>query len=692
MTPVSVAIIGASDDPGKIGGRPVRYLLTCGFAGTILPVNPGRKDIQGLPCYQSIASLPAAPDLAIVALPAHLVVDTIRDLAEIGTRSAVIFSAGFAEMGTDGADQQRTLGTIANETGMRIVGPNCLGIFNANIGMFATFSTSLEQNTPTGGNVAIASQSGAYASHLSMLATQRHMPIGYWFSTGNECDVEVAECIHWLAEREDVKVILAYAEGIRSGDKLRAALAHAHANRTIVVFVKVGRSEVGSHAARSHTASLTGSDAVFDCLCRQYGVYRAHDTEEALDVAYAAALGRIPDSRRTGLMTVSGGAGIHMADCADELNLDVAPMPDAARETLEKILPYAGTRNPVDVTAQVINEVALFEEFLDVTLDQGRYDITIIYFTFVAAVEKMIEPMATALQRVLDKYPKRLVILSIIAPDDVVRRYETTGSLVIQDPWRAVRAAAALASFAESLNRPPLPLSRSDPLPLPAGLLDEFQAKQLLAENGIGVSSELLVKDASECITAGDQIGWPVVIKIVSPDITHKTEVGGVATRVQRERVQSIAADMLQSVSEQRPDAEIRGLLVAESISDGVEVIVGIEHDATFGPVVLFGLGGVFVEVIKDVSFALAPFDEIEANKLIDLTRAGTLLDGHRGAGQADRQALVELLLAISRFADKHRGYLQSMDLNPVMVRTGERGAIALDAVVEPLQRDPSSA
>jgi len=682
MTPSTVAIIGASNDPGKIGGRPVRYLLTCGYTGTILPVNPGRAEIQGLPCFPSIASLPCAPDLAVVALPAHLVVDTVRELADAGARSAVIFSAGFAETGPQGIEQQNALGEIARTSGMRIVGPNCLGIFNANTGMFATFSTSLEQNTPTGGSVAIASQSGAYASHLSMLATERHIPIGYWFSTGNECDIEVAECIHWLADRDDVKVIIAYAEGIRTGDKLRAAFAHAHATKTIVVFVKVGHSEVGSHAAQSHTAALTGSDAVFDSLCRQYGVLRAHNTEEALDAGYAAALGRLPNSRRTGLMTVSGGAGIHMADCADELGLDVAPMPESAQQALQKILPYAGTRNPVDVTAQVINEVALFEDFLELTLDQGQYDIVVIYFTFVAAVDAMIEPMATALKRVLNKYPERLLILSIIAPDAIVARYEATGALVIQDPWRAVRAAAALATLAESLRRPRLPSSRPDPQPLPETSLDEFKAKQLLASHNFQVSRELLVDEPAECIAAGDQLGWPVVVKIVSPDIAHKTEVGGVVTQVQRDDIVAVASTMLGSVREQRPQAEIRGLLVAESIENGVEVIVGIEHDPTFGPVVMFGLGGVFVEVIKDVSFALAPFDEIEANKLIDATQAGPLLSGHRGGAEADRESLVELLLAAGRFADQHRGYVQTMDLNPVIVRTERRGAIALDAVL----------
>lgn len=682
MSPSSVAIIGASEDRRKIGGRPLHYLLNHGYCGDIFPVNPRGDKIQGLDSFKQIGDLPRAPDLAIVALPARLVLDTLEQLAAIGTKAAVLFSAGFAEMGDAGVLEQKKITDIANNSGMRIIGPNCLGIFNANIGMFATFSTSLEQNSPTGGNVAIASQSGAYASHLSMLATERRMPIGYWFSTGNECDVEVAQCIHWLAERDDVKVIIAYAEGIRRGDRLRAALMAAHRTQTTVVFIKVGRSEVGSEAARSHTASLTGSDAVFEAFCQQYGAYRAHDTEEALDVAYAASAGRIPQSRNTGLMTVSGGVGIHMADCADELGLSVTPMPAEAEQTLREILPYAGTRNPVDVTAQVINEVALFQEFLDVTLDQGRYDIVVIYFTFVAAVADMIEPMATALSRVTEKYPGRLIVLSIIAPDEIVQRYEQTGCLVIQDPWRAVRAAAALATLGENFARPPLPAVNQNPIPLCEPHANEFETKQLLKKHGIAVSSEHIVQQPQDALAAGDSLGWPVVVKIVSADIEHKTEVGGVAVGVDRQSVQAVAAQMLSHVSEQRPDARIEGLLIAQSISDGVEVIVGITHDDCFGPVVVFGLGGVFVEVLKDLSFALAPFDELQANKMIDATQAGALLKGYRGGTGGDRAALVQLLLKLSAFADKHRGHIQTMDLNPVMLQAAGHGAVVLDALL----------
>ncbi len=686
MTPASVAIVGASDDRRKIGGRPLHYLLNHGYSGDIFPVNPRGNRIQGLRNYQQIGDLPHAPDLAIVALPARLVLQSLQELAAIGTKAAVLFSAGFAEMGDDGVRLQQAISDIASASGMRIIGPNCLGIFNANIGMFATFSTSLEQNTPTGGSVAVASQSGAYASHLSMLATERRMPIGYWFSTGNECDVEVAECIQWLAERDDVKVIIAYAEGIRRGDRLREALATAHRNATTVVFIKVGRSDVGSEAARSHTASLTGSDAVFDCLCDQYGAYRAHDTEEALDVAYAACNGRIPGSRRTGLMTVSGGVGIHMADCADELGLAVTPMPTDAEQTLREILPYAGTRNPVDVTAQVINEVALFQEFLDVTLDRGEYDIVVIYFTFVAAVADMIEPMATTLTRVTGKYPDRLIVLSIIAPDDIVQRYEQTGCLVIQDPWRAVRAAAALAQIGENFRRPALPPVSSNPVALTGSHANEYETKLLLQQFGINTSQELLVDTPSDVLAAGDSLGWPVVLKIVSADIEHKTEVGGVVVNVERQSAEAAATNMLNEVRRRRPQARIDGMLVAQSLQDGIEVIAGIVHDDCFGPVVVFGLGGVFVEVLKDLSFGLAPLDEIQANKMIDATRAGVLLEGFRGGVGADRAALVELLLNIGAFADRHRGHIQTMDLNPVLLMAPDQGAVVLDALL--LTRD----
>ena len=316
LRPSSVAIIGASDDPTRIGGRPLRYLKEAGFAGNIYPINPKYDKVQGLSAYPNIRDVPAAVEFALIAVPAAVAVQAIEDCAAHGVKAAVIFSSGFAEIGADGIAMQQQLSKIARQSGMRIVGPNCLGVFNPHANFFITFTATLERGFPEPGRLSIISQSGAYGSHVYMLARKRNLKINYWITTGNECDVHVAECLQWLATDPDTDVIAVYAEGIRNGAVLLDAFTRARANHKPVIFMKVGRTEVGAQAAASHTASLAGSDAIFDAVCRQYGVHRANTTEELLDVAYACGRGIYPTGKRLGLITISGGVGVQMADTA----------------------------------------------------------------------------------------------------------------------------------------------------------------------------------------------------------------------------------------------------------------------------------------------------------------------------------------------------------------------------------------
>ncbi|MDX1435041.1 MAG: CoA-binding protein, partial [Gammaproteobacteria bacterium] len=352
LEPRSVAVIGASDDPARIGGKPLWFFERAGYAGNVYAVNPNRETVQGHRCYAHISEVPEAVDVAVVAVPARHVVATVADCAARGVRSAAIFSAGFAETGPEGRRAQDELTAIAAHSGLRLLGPNCLGLYNSAHAFYATFTSTLELGFPAPRGVAIISQSGAYGSHVSLLAYRRGIGIHYWVTTGNECDVELAEVIAWMAENDDVRVIGAYAEGIRDRDALIEALSLARANGKPIVFMKVGRSAVGSEAAASHTASLAGADAVYDAALRQFGAYRARDTEEFLDVIYACAHGVRPRRPRLGLLTVSGGVGIQMADAAAEAGLEVPPMPQIAQRKLKELLPIATTRNPVDTTAQ----------------------------------------------------------------------------------------------------------------------------------------------------------------------------------------------------------------------------------------------------------------------------------------------------------------------------------------------------
>ena len=684
LHPSSVAVIGASDNPARISGRPLRYMLDAGFSGRLYPVNPNRETVQGIPAFATITEVPEPVDTTIIAVPAPAVVETAEACAAANVKAAIIFSAGFAEMSDDGRRRQDALAAIARTTPMRIVGPNCLGVYNSAIGFFGTFSSTIEGGRPTPGRVGLVSQSGAYGSHLSLVATLRGIGIRFWVTTGNECDVDVAETIGWLARHPDISVIVAYAEGVRDRDRLFASLALARERGKPVIFQKVGRTEVGAAAARSHTATLAGADAVYDGVFRQYGVHRARDTEEMLDVAYAATFGTFPASRRIGLMTISGGVGVQMADEAVARGLKVTPMSDGAQARLKTLLPYASPRNPVDITAQAFNDLTLVRANLDMMLEEGTYGAIVAFFTYVAAARAMVGPISETLRAAKRRHPDCLLVLSIVGPPEIVRRYEETGCPVFEDPSRAVRVVDALSRFSEAFARhtsvPVLPPAAT---PLPAPPIGEYAAKRILAEAGLPVVKERLCSTANEAVSAATELGFPVALKIASPDILHKTEVGGVELGLATaDGVAQAFAAVTGRARLARPDARITDVLVSRMVTGGVETILGVQDDPTFGPVVMFGLGGIFVDTLKDVAFRVAPFADDEAHRMMRELKGFRLLEGVRGRPRCDLDALAAALSALSRFAAAHAGHLQSAELNPVVVLPEGRGLVALDALI----------
>jgi acyl-CoA synthetase (NDP forming) len=686
LKPQSVAIIGASDDPGRIGGRPLRYLIDVGYAGGIFPVNPGRETVQGLPSFASIGAIPEPVDLAVIAVSTEKAMASLDECAAKGVRAAVVFTAGFAETGDAGRALQDRLAGLARDSGMRILGPNCLGIYNSAIGFFATFTATLENGLPDPTGVGLVSQSGAYGSHVSLLAIRRGIGIRYWVTTGNECDVELGECIAYLADDPDIHTIVAYAEGVRDGAGLLDALSRARRMKKPVVFMKVGQTPIGAQAAASHTAALAGSDAVYDSVLRQFGAYRAGDTEELLDVTYACKLGVLPKGPRIGFLTVSGGVGIQMADAAVGAGLDVAPMPDEAQARMKALLPFAATRNPVDATAQVFNDPDLIDAYLDIMLESGGYDAVIAFLTYVAAAESMVAPVLKAIENAHAKYPDRIIVMVIVAPEKIIRRYEDAGCLVFEDPTRAVRAIAALHRIHQAMAIPASPpvAAADDPIrTLPDNPIGEQESKRILRTAGLTVMEDRLVTSAEEAAAAAGELGFPVVLKIASGDIAHKTEVDGVRLGIDSAEDAARAFQSLMSdVQHRRPDARLDGVLVSPMAGDGVETILGIHHDPVFGPVVMFGLGGVLVEVLEDVSFRVAPFDEDEARRMVFELKGRAILEGTRGRGPYDLPALYDALASLSRFAARHAEVIESVDVNPFLVRPEGEGAIALDALV----------
>ena len=691
VAPRSIAVIGASDDPKRIGGRPLGYMIRAGFSGPLWPVNPRRDTVQGLPAFAGVDALPDAPEACIVAVPAPVVPDTLEACAAKGAKAAVVFSSGFAEMGEEGATLQSRIRAIARAGGMRVLGPNCLGIFNARCDWMATFSSSVDHELPKPGPVSIASQSGAYGSHVFHLMRQRGIETGIWITTGNEADVDVADAVAYLVRDEDTKVIVAYAEGIRDGEAMRAALADAAAARKPVIFMKVGRSAIGAAAAASHTAALAGSDRVYDALFAQYGVIRVDTTDQMLDTAYAAARGRFPNGDRLGIMTISGGVGVQMADAAEDLGLQVPPMPEAAQKTLKELLPYAAVRNPVDITAQAFNDLSLITTNMRMMLDEGGYDVVVAFFTMIAASRFIADDLIKTLEETRERFPDKSIILSLIAPPEIVRHYENGGYPVYEDPTRAVTAAAALMRFGRFFGRPselPPPALPAGAPPVPADALAEHHATDLLEAWGVPFVGRRLAVSADEARAAATALAGRLVLKIASPDILHKTEIGGVIVGVEGadEAVEAYATLMARA-ADKMPDARIDGVLVAAMAPDGVEAVIGVQNDPTFGPVVMVGLGGVLIEVLEDVAFRLAPFGVDEARRMIAELKGAKLFEGVRGAPPADVDALAELLATISVFAASEAARIESVDLNPVRVLPKGQGVVALDALIVPMEK-----
>ncbi|PNU04409.1 acyl-CoA synthetase [Novosphingobium guangzhouense] len=686
FAPRSIALVGASDDAARIGGRPLRYLRASGYQGRVYPVNPKRETVQGQRAWPSIGALPEVPDLALLAVPAAATRAAVEDCVAKGVKAAIIFAAGFAEMGEEGRDEQARIVAVARAGGLRLLGPNCLGAADSSIGYYGTFSVMLDDGFLEPGPVAIVSQSGAYGSHIAQLARNRGLGIRHWITTGNECDVDMAEALRWVIDREGVKVVMAYAEGVRNRALFFEALDLARRRGIAVVLLKVGRSEVGAHAVGSHTAALAGADNVFDAICRQYGVHRARSTAEQLDIAYAIARAGLPRGNRLGIFSMSGGLGIQMADDGDEAGLAVTPMPDDAQAELKALLPYASPANPIDATAQAMTDLPLMTRYIQVVLEQGDYDIFVAILGTTPALPSYSARLAEALDAAGPGGEGLIRAVTMSAPPEVVRAYEARGFLVFEDSVALTRALGAVARFAESFaaaraERPPLPAL---PVPLAAtGTLSERAAKQVLAEAGMSFPDERLAATPEDAAAAADAIGYPVVVKICSPDIAHKTEVGGVVVNLgDAAAVRDASGLVLDRARAAMPDAVIEGVLVAPMIAGGVEVIAGVSIDATLGPVVMFGLGGVLVEVLRDVTFRAVPFDADEARRMIAETTAGKVLQGVRGAAPADVDALAESLAALSRFAAANDGRLAGVDINPLKVMPAGEGVVPLDALV----------
>ena len=685
-SPKKVAIVGASNDPSRIGGRPISYMLNSGFAGDIYPVNPKYKIIQGIKSYFSIDQIPTQIDFVVIAVKASLVSDQIKAAAKKGAKTALIFSSGFSETGENGEKLQKELSAIKKETGIRIIGPNCLGIFNSFSNFFPTFSAAFERAKPNPGGVAIVSQSGAYAAHIYMVCHSRGINIGHWITTGNEVDLEVAEIIKLMSEDENVSTILAYIESIKDGELMIDALKSARENKKPVIVTKVGSSKIGAQAAISHTASLAGEDAIYDAILKQYGAFRVSSTEEMSDIAIAVQPRIFPIGKKLGLVTVSGGAGILMADEAEVAGLDVSPMPEEAQRSMKEIIPFSSPKNPVDTTAQFFNDLSVIPKFTKTMLDIGGYDGIIGFWTSVAGNPTLGKPLLNYLKETMKDYNNRLFMHVLLASEEIRREYESSGFPTFTDPSRAIMAMKAAMFFGNSFNlknKKELNFKQNNKnkLPLPKNL-NEKEVKDFLNKFDIPTTKDFVARNKEDAVSEFKKINNSVAMKILSKDILHKTDFGGVKLNLNSSiEVEETFEFMIKNVREKIPNAKIDGVIINPMIDEGVDLILGYKKDPIFGPIMMLGFGGIYAEILKDVKFCKLPLDQKQIVEMIKELKLFPILNGARGGIKYNLDELSCVIQKISNVFLLYYEEIKNMEINPL--RVNKCGILCVDALLE---------
>ena len=715
----SIAIVGASDDVTKIGGRPVHMLIKHGYAGAVYPINPKGGVIQGLPAYASVRDTPSAPELAILAVPAAATPAALRDCAARGTKAAIVLSAGFTEAGPAGTALQAELVAIAREYGMRVLGPNCLGAVNVADRLIGSFSIALEEHMPPVGHTGIVSQSGNVGSHTMQSVARRGMGVSRFIATGNEADVDVADGIAALADDPDTHIILCCMETCRDATKLISALRLARQRGKPVIVLKIGSTEKGQQAAASHTGALTGSDAVIDAVFRRHGVLRVRSVEALIDIGHAASMlmpNRLPRNDAATLVAASGGFGIMMADAMSEAGMTLPALAPLTQQRIHEAVPTASTGNPVDASAQMSSRPDILGKMLTALLEDPSDSSLVLFMSLSLYNTRLRGIYMEALAQVRASHPERLLMIISQGPADAIEQINALGIPVFSSIDAAATGLAGLARLGQlramggaetagsssngSAAETPtdVPLDALDPAPPAPSAVDpivfknEFHAKQALGNAGIDVPHEVIATDADAAVRAADAIGYPVVLKIASEDVAHKTEAGGVALNVEdAQAVREAHARILANVARHAPNARIDGVLVAPMLRGGTEMIAGVSQDPVFGPIVMVGMGGIFAEVLNDVAVQAAPVTEDEAMAMIRSLKMFPILDGARGQAKADVAAAARSVARLSEFAFRHRDDIADIDMNPILVRPRGQGVVVLDALMIP-RAAPASA
>jgi len=690
FAPASIALVGASRDLEKIPGRLLSFLRKNGYPGRLYPVNPNYDAIDGLTCYPSIADVGAPVDLAIVVIPARAVLQALEQCAAAGVRNAVVISSGFAEEGSTA--MQDAVAALARRTGMRISGPNAEGFYNAIQHVAATFSPTVDIKSganplvATTRRIGVVAQSGGIGFAISHRAKALGIALSYVVSTGNESDLGAGEFLDYMVQDPSTDVILLFIEGIRDVDKFLVAVRRAAAVRKPIIVTKVGRSGAGERAAASHTASMAGWSAAYDAVFARYGCIVSNDLDEAVTIAAVLTSNPLPTGDRVAVITTSGGAGIWGADAVALQGLQVPELSRSIQAEIMQLLPSYGTaRNPIDVTAQGVHSGGLQRS---VSLLAASDEVDAILVVLSLSSETRVPFKEAALTPVIAAQTRPIVFYSYTLPSEFARRQLAASGVVVLTGLTHVGVAMRQAlCFARFKPAAPADEALLPPRDLAAHLtrpsFSEADSKALLRDAGIALPVEVLVAEKGGLDGAIARIGFPLVMKIQSPDIAHKSEVGGVRVNITTKGEAFLAWQALSdNARRHRPDAAIQGVLVGPMAKRGVEIIVGTLQDATFGPMVMVGLGGITTELFRDVVYRPAPVGVDEAAAMLEELKAVALLKGFRGAAKADIAALSQLIAQVSWLAARLRDQVSEIELNPVLLHAEGQGVTIVDALV----------
>jgi acetyltransferase len=681
LHPRSIAIVGATPDINKLNGRPLHFLQRDGYSGDVWPVNPRYAEVNGLRCYPDIGSLPGVPDMAIIAVAAARVEEVVAALGAKGCPVAVLFSSGFGELGLKGKALERSLLATARASGVRICGPNTLGLVSAFDKAPATFSQYAD-TPPLAGPVGFASQSGAFGTGISALARSRGLGFGYFVSTGNTADITPVETMREMLDDDRIRVLAAYLEGLGDGAKLIELASEALARRKPLVVTKVGRNPAGARAAASHTGSLAGEDLVFDWIARQAGIIRTRNEEHMLDVLSALVCNSEPAGSGVAIITQSGGAGVLMADRAEEIGLTVPLVSKETRRRLAAVVPHYGSiDNPIDVTGQFLADPKILAESVRIVLDDRAFHVCVVWLQLMHGYADMLVGLFRDIKRTVSK---PFIVCWIEAPEKARLELMASGICVIGATERAIDATAGLVAWgntlcdrqADPIRHPPR-LVRGSPASKVNSPVPSLETLALLQSVGLPTAVTRLARTAEEAASLASQIGFPVAMKIESPDIVHKTDAQAIALALKDTEAVRDAFDSLMVRSRGHdPAARLHGVLVQKMAQPATEIILGLRLDPVFGHIVMVGLGGIFVEVLKDVAFARVPTSEAYAMHLLAGLRGQAILEGARGRPPVDRKTVAAAIAALSDLALLHPE-IEELDLNPVFA--GPDGVIIVD-------------